>query len=198
MGWTSHGLHSFRINLLLCGLSTDHRSFRAHPPAPAGRKVQCILLGKKKKIWKHGFIFFFMLLIFTSSIWPLGAGKSFQLLWSNQIWPFYNLIFLFILFWKMNYLFGIMLGKNMSFLDARINFLSRWALWQLSVKFLCSCFSHPWIFCSFIFFLEMHKELNYTEDYLSLSFTDLDLCNEPFHHEPLTEGNGSLYRTVKS
>jgi len=32
------------------------------------------------------------------------------------------------------------------------------------------------------FFLEMHKELNYPDDYLNLSFANLDLCNEPFYH----------------
>lgn len=79
--------------------------------------------------------------------------------------------------------------------------MSRWVLWQLSVTFLCSFFSYLWIFCSFIFFLEMHKELSYTEVYLHLSFTNLDLCNELFHHvlPPwVTERNGSLYRSGKS
>lgn len=43
-------------------------------------------------------------------------------------------------------------------------------------------FSYLWIICSFIFSLDMHKELNYTEDYLSLSFANLGVCKEPFEH----------------
>lgn len=110
---------------------------------------------KKFYIWKHGFMLFFISLTFTSSIWTLGIGKSFSFFGVTRSRLLIISFLLFVLFWKMRYLFGLYWEKNISFLDTRINLC--WVLRQLSVTFLCSFSSYQWIFCSFIFFLKMHK-----------------------------------------